>query len=86
MFLSQLVVLSLSAFSSDRQYESVSITKVIDGDSVIAKLGEKSVRVRLAEIDAPEIGQPWGLNAKKALEAKVMGLSLIHISEPTSPY
>ena len=74
MVLSQLVVLSLSAFSSDRQYESVSITKVIDGDSVIAKLGEKSVRVRLAEIDAPEIGQPWGLNAKKALEAKVTGI------------
>ena len=75
-FLGLLAVLSLSAFSFDRQYESVSITKVIDGDTIIAKLGGNLVRVRLAEIDAPEIGQPWGLHAKKALEAKVLGISI----------
>jgi len=71
-----LAVLSLSAFSSDRQFESVSITKVIDGDTVIAKLRGNPIRIRLAEIDAPEIGQPWGLHAKKALEAKVLGIPI----------
>lgn len=72
-----LAFLSLSVFSSDRQHKGIIITKVIDGDTVIAKLEEKPVRVRLAEIDAPEIDQPWGLNAKKALEAKVLGRRIV---------
>ena len=73
IFLSLIVLLSESSFSSTDYHKEVRITKVIDGDTVIAQVGENPVRLRLAEIDAPEIGQPWGLNAKKALEAKVLG-------------
>ena len=76
VFFSLIVSLSESSFSTPYHYEEVRITQVIDGDTVVAQLGEKSVRIRLAEIDAPEIGQPWGLNAKKALEAKVLGSSV----------
>ena len=76
VFFSLIVSLSESSFSTPYQYKEVRIIQVIDGDTVVAQLGEKSVRIRLAEIDAPEIGQPWGLNAKKALEAKVLGSSV----------
>ena len=35
------------------------------------RVGRESVKVRLAEIDAPERGQPWGKRAKQALLDKV---------------
>jgi hypothetical protein len=31
------------------------------------------IKVRLAEIDAPERGQPWGVRAKEALAQKISG-------------
>ncbi len=45
------------------------VSKVIDGDSIIAKCPEGKLEIRLHGIDAPEMGQkPWGQRAKKALK------------------
>lgn len=44
------------------------VTSVTDGDSLWIKLPDgKGVEVRLRDIDAPEICQPWGPDARKAL-------------------
>ena len=44
------------------------VTQVIDGDSVaFTPAGQAPIVVRLRDIDAPEICQAWGLEAKRAL-------------------
>jgi endonuclease YncB( thermonuclease family) len=44
------------------------VSRVTDGDSLWVRLPDgKGVEVRLRDIDAPEICQPWGLDARKAL-------------------
>ena len=44
------------------------VTQVIDGDTLRFNLaGQPSIEVRLADIDAPEICQAWGAEAKRAL-------------------
>lgn len=46
------------------------VVAVTDGDTLVLRLPDgKPVTVRLRHIDAPEICQPWGPEAKAALEA-----------------
>ena len=44
-----------------------SVVAVHDGDTLSVRLGAATERVRLAQIDAPERGQPWGRRAQQAL-------------------
>ncbi|MBA4178695.1 MAG: nuclease [Leptothrix sp. (in: Bacteria)] len=44
------------------------VTQVTDGDTVrFTPAGQPAIVVRLADIDAPEICQPWGPEARRAL-------------------
>ena len=48
------------------------VTKVIDGDTIYVRNEELGiVKIRLADIDTPEIKQPYGMQAKKVLEKKI---------------
>ena len=47
------------------------VIKIADGDTLTILVDRQQMRIRLAEIDTPERGQPWGNRAKKALAAKV---------------
>ena len=52
------------------------VTHVSDGDSLWVQpedAAHKPVEIRLADIDAPEICQPWGLQARDALKEQVGG-------------
>jgi endonuclease YncB( thermonuclease family) len=49
------------------------VVSVADGDTLTVLVGAERVKVRLAGIDAPERGQPWGRRAKQALSEKVAG-------------
>jgi endonuclease YncB( thermonuclease family) len=44
------------------------VLAVHDGDTLTLRLPSGRERVRLAQIDAPERGQPWGRRARQALE------------------
>lgn len=46
---------------------SGTVIAVSDGDTVRVLSGDKEVKVRLANIDAPELGQPYGQKSKKML-------------------
>jgi endonuclease YncB( thermonuclease family) len=52
------------------------VVHVTDGDTVVVTTGGRAVTVRLAEIDAPEDGQPGGDEARAALSRMVAGRSV----------
>jgi len=43
------------------------VTRIIDGDTLVVKTKGRSVRVRLYGVDSPENGQPYGEEATKCL-------------------
>ena len=45
------------------------VVSVIDGDDIEVLVGGKTVRIRLAEVDCPEKGQPFFRNAKRFTSA-----------------
>ncbi len=47
------------------------VVGVTDGDTITVLVAERPIKVRLAEIDTPERGQPWATRAKQALSDKV---------------
>ena len=47
------------------------VTKVFDGDTFLT--GSRKKPVRLANVDAPEKGQPGAAKAKQELERKILG-------------
>ena len=56
-----------------RSVEGV-VTQVTDGDSLwVTPPGQRGIEVRLRDIDAPEICQAWGEEARRALEGLVLG-------------
>lgn len=44
---------------------------ITDGDTLTVLVNRQPVKIRLAEIDAPERAQPWSKRAKQALSEKV---------------
>ena len=59
------------------------VVRVTDGDTLTV-LDERNeqLTIRLAEIDAPERGQPWGNRSKQALSSRVMG-KMISVQQTT---
>jgi endonuclease YncB( thermonuclease family) len=49
------------------------VSRVIDGDSLELAISGSQLKIRLAEIDAPERDQPYGSEATAALEKLVQG-------------
>jgi micrococcal nuclease len=70
ILLALLLVLPLSAEAETLTGKVVGVT---DGDTITVLVAERSVKVRLAEIDTPERGQPWAKRAKQALSDMVFG-------------
>jgi len=58
------------------------VTRVTDGDSLNVRTRYEPLKVRLAEIDAPEYSQPHGKIAKKAL-AKLIANKRVIVEEQT---
>lgn len=49
------------------------VVSVADGDTLTVVVGGHEVRIRLAEIDAPERGQPWAARSRDTLRSLVDG-------------
>ncbi|MCE2898582.1 MAG: thermonuclease family protein [Betaproteobacteria bacterium] len=48
------------------------VARVHDGDTLTVRQDGRQVKVRLVDIDAPELAQPHGRDAREALEAMVL--------------
>jgi len=63
------------------------VTKVIDGDTLLLQpAGKPPIDVRLRDIDAPEICQAWGPEAKKALEEMALGKEAVLVPSSRDSY
>lgn len=59
------------------------VVRVTDGDTLVATLSNQEVTIRLAEIDAPERGQPWGDRSRRQLLALVGGATIFIVPTDT---
>jgi endonuclease YncB( thermonuclease family) len=59
------------------------VTKVIDGDTIEVRQEKRNYKVRLSEIDAPEINQRFGTESKNFLASLILNkeIELIYITE-----
>lgn len=78
-----LVVLFFACSSSFGTVDfEAKVIKIADGDTItVLREGNVQVKIRLADIDCPERGQPWGRNAtealKKALTNDTVGIEVL---------
>jgi endonuclease YncB( thermonuclease family) len=62
------------------------LVRVKDGDSLVVKIQGVQMDFRLAQIDAPELGQPYGRNAKQELMSLAAGRQLVLMPIDTDRY
>ena len=62
------------------------LVRVKDGDSLVAKVQGVAMDIRLADIDAPELDQPYGRDARKELVALAAGRQLVFMPIDTDRY
>ena len=53
------------------------VVSVSDGDTITVLVDRQQIKVRLAEIDAPEKRQPFGSRAKQAMSELVFGKTVV---------
>jgi endonuclease YncB( thermonuclease family) len=61
------VALVLVAFSARADTFEAAVVRVVDGDSLVVLAERQQVRVRLKEIDAPELKQAFGKRSQQSL-------------------
>ena len=65
------------------------VTKVIavlDGDTVLVRRAHGVLKIRLADIDAPEKAQPFGASSQRSLSGMVLGKQVQVVSQATDQY
>ena len=76
----RLTVIALLIFLAPAAYSDQLTGKVVgisDGDTItILTEQNQNIKIRLAEIDAPEKNQPWGQNSKQALSDLIFSLNV----------
>jgi micrococcal nuclease len=80
-----LVFLASSASAAPSETEtrlSLKVVSVHDGDTITCLSDDnRQIKVRLDAIDAPELGQPFGQAAKRALSEMVFGKTVVVIKK-----
>lgn len=87
-FRALLICLSLSASFPGQSADLIGrAIEVSDGDTFTLMTPEKTrVEIRLAEIDAPESGQPYGIRARQALSNHLAGQTVRVVVQTTDRY
>ena len=70
-YFSLILLLYGGTLQAKLQAEVAQVLRVVDGDSITVKVDQTKYRIRLAEIDAPELDQAWGAESKAALRKKL---------------
>lgn len=68
------IFLSAGVVKASADTYTAKVIKIIDGDTVVVLKDDKTqIKLRLAEIDAPEKHQPWGNRSRKAISNLIFG-------------
>ena len=67
------IVVRSDRASPPRPLVGVTVVAVVDGDTFVAREGEALYLLKLRDIEAPELEQPYGRNARERLAAQVAG-------------
>lgn len=82
-----LFVVTLLSFSARAEDYVGRVVRVLDGDTItLVPTGKRQIKVRLAEIDAPEPEQPYGTEAKQELSSLVLGKTISVKFQDTDRY
>jgi micrococcal nuclease len=65
---------------------TATVIAVLDGDTVLIRRKGKPVKIRLAEIDAPEKAQAFGEASKQSLSGMVLGKEVRVVSQTVDQY
>lgn len=71
------LIFSVNLFAE--YYKDVKVLRVIDGDTVYVKHSEKLLKLRLLNIDAPELKQPFGEESRTYLKS-LIGSKLVDVN------
>lgn len=80
-----LVVLCASGLVQAAQF-TAKVIAVLDGDTVLIKRANGLVKIRMAEIDAPEKAQTFGETSKNSLSGMVLGKQVNVVSQVVDQY
>jgi endonuclease YncB( thermonuclease family) len=69
-----------------RQTFQAKVINVSDGDTIIVRSSDQNIKIRLAQIDAPERGQPWGGKSTQTLAGLVAGKTILVSPQDTDRY
>ena len=67
-------------------YTPLENIRVVDGDTIRAEAKGKEIKIRLVEIDAPEMNQPFGAQSKNFLNRLLYGKDVTFISQGEDRY
>jgi endonuclease YncB( thermonuclease family) len=70
------LILCISNLSANEIFEAT-VTKVSDGDTIWVKKNKEIIKIRLGEIDAPELSQEYGKKSKNYLEKLILNKKII---------
>ena len=80
-----LILLSLT-ISFLGAYTPLENIRVVDGDTIRAEIKGKEIKIRLVEIDAPEMNQPFGAQSKNFLNRLLYEKDVTLISQGKDRY
>jgi endonuclease YncB( thermonuclease family) len=85
--LHSIVLLLVISSASQASELTGKVVGIADGDTFTLLTADKQqVKIRLAEIDAPESGQPYGNKSKQALSGLVFGKDVRVVVQTTDRY
>lgn len=79
------VLLCISGLAHSEEF-TAKVIAVLDGDTVLVKRASGLLKIRLAEIDAPEKTQTFGETSKRSLSGMVMGKQVKIVSQTMDQY
>jgi len=78
-------LLGLNRIAHSEEYQA-QVTRVVDGDTIYLSAPGRDIKVRMVGIDAPELNQPYGAEARDALTQMVKGKTVRVIAEDRDRY
>ena len=87
-FVAIAAIIGLAVHACDAEAAELTgvVTRIVDGDTIDVMVGGEKHRIRLANIDAPEKKQPYGLASMAALQRRIAGEEVTIVYEKRGRY